>query len=300
MPGGNLSKQHPTFFRRLLPGLMLCLAASVSSAQQPNRPQTPVVNYTPAESGVSWESLRELNFGTPAAMIPYGTDLLQFGLLWLPVPERRPPAQIVFVHGDCWQSSFDVRHTHAMSTALAQAGYAVWALEYRRSGDADGGWPNTFEDIKGGIAHVHPAPDFVDIPVILIGHSSGGHLALLAGAEDPTLKGVIGLAAVTDLVKYSQGNNSCQAATAEFMGGDANSRSTQYQAANPAEKTPHANTVLLHGSADDVVPAEQASLTGARTVMVEGAGHYDWVHPGTEAFNVLLQTLEDMLAAPAS
>lgn len=287
-----------SFLRQLLPGLILCLAASASSAQQ-NPPQ-PVINYGPAESGVSWDDVRALNFGTPAAMIPYGSDLLQFGLLWLPVPERRPPAQIVFVHGGCWQNSFDVRHTYALSTALAQAGYAVWALEYRRTGDNEGGWPNTFDDIKGGIAHVHPAPEFPDIPVILMGHSAGGHLALLAGAGDPSLKGVIGLAAITDIIQYAEGDNSCQTATPAFMGGNYADRSEQYHAANPAEKTPHPYTVLLHGSADEIVPVEQAAMTGARTVMVEGAGHFDWVHPGTEAFDVLLQTLQDMLAAPAS
>jgi len=294
-----LSKQYPAFFRRLLPGLILCLATSVSSAQQPR--QTPRINYEPAESGVSWESLRGLNFGTPAAMIPYGTDLLQFGLLWLPVPERRPPAQIVFVHGDCWINDYDVRHTHPLSTALAQAGYAVWTLEYRRVGDNDGGWPNSYDDIKAGIAHIHPAPEFPDLPLILIGYSSGGQLALLAGAEDPSIKGVIGLAAVTDIIKFAEGDNACQAATAGFMNGTFENRSEQYHAANPAEKTPHANTVLLYGSEDDVVPAEQASLIkGARTVKVDGAGHVDWMHPGTEAFNVLLKTIEEMLASPAS
>lgn len=294
-------KRYPAISRRLLPGLILCLAAATSYAQPAQQaPQQPVINYAPTESGVSWEDVRRLNYGTPAAMIPYGSDLLQFGLLWLPVPERRPPAQIVFVHGGCWQNSFDVRHTYALSTALAQAGYAVWALEYRRTGDNEGGWPNSFDDIKGGIAHVHPAPEFPDIPVILMGHSAGGHLALLAGAEDPALKGVIGLAAITDIIKYAQGDNSCQTATPAFMGGSYDNRTEQYHAANPAEKTPHPNTVLLHGSVDDIVPVDQASMTGARTVMVEGAGHFDWVHPGTEAFNVLLQTLQDMLAAPAS
>ncbi|MBU2099333.1 MAG: alpha/beta fold hydrolase [Gammaproteobacteria bacterium] len=228
-------------------------------------------------------------------MIPYGNDLLQFGLLWLPVNERRPPAQIVFIHGGCWLDSYDVRHTYALSTALAQAGYAVWSLEYRRTGDNGGGWPWTFEDIKAGIAHVHPAPEFPDIPIIVMGHSAGGHLALLAGADDPTLKGVIGLAAITDLIEYGQGDNSCQTVVPAFMGGSYDNRRDDYHAANPAEKTPHPNTVLLHGSADDIVPVDQATIEGARTVMVEGAGHFDWVHPGTDAFRTLLTTLQEML-----
>lgn len=293
----NLSLRPPAaFLRRLTLGLLLGSAVSFSHAQPGEAEQAPaLINYAETTAGVSWEQLRRLNYGTPAAMIPYGSDLLQFGLLWLPVNERRPPAQIVFIHGGCWQDTYDVRHSYALSTALAQAGYAVWALEYRRTGDNGGGWPRTYDDIKAGIAHVHPAPEFADIPLIVIGHGSGGHLALLAGAEHPDVKGVIGLAAVTDIIGYAQGDHSCQTATTAFLGGTYDNRREQYHAANPAEKTPHANTVLLHGSADDIVEPSQATLSGARTVLLEEAGHYDWMHPGTEAFNTLMTTIEEML-----
>lgn len=285
-----------TLLGQLFSGLLLCFAASQPMAQNVQQGgQPPAVIYEPVESSVSYDTVTSLNYATPAAMIPYGNDLLQFGLLWLPVNERRPPAQIVFVHGGCWLDSYDIRHTYALSTALAQAGYAVWSLEYRRTGDNGGGWPRTFDDIKAGIAHIHPAPEFADIPVIVMGHSAGGHLALLAGAEDPALKGVVGLAAITDIIDYAQGDNSCQSVVPAFMGGSFDDRSAAYHAANPAEKTPHPNTVLLHGSADDIVPVAQATLDGARTIMVDGAGHFDWVHPGTEAFRTLLRTLGDML-----
>jgi len=54
---------------------------------------------------------------------------------------------------------------------------------------------------------------------VVVGHSAGGHLALLAGSELPELKAVVGLAAITDIVAYSEGQNSCQQATPQFMGG---------------------------------------------------------------------------------
>lgn len=290
----SVKRQYPCL--KLLSGLLLSAAVTHAAAQNVQQSgQAPAVTYAPADPAVSYEAVTSLNYSTPAAMIPYGNDLLQFGLLWLPVNERRPPAQIVFIHGGCWLDTYDVRHTYALSTALAQAGYAVWSLEYRRTGDNGGGWPWTFEDIKAGIAHVHPAPEFPDIPIIVMGHSAGGHLALLAGADDPTLKGVIGLAAITDLIEYGQGDNSCQTVVPAFMGGSYDNRRDDYHAANPAEKTPHPNTVLLHGSADEIVPVDQATIEGARTVMVEGAGHFDWVHPGTDAFRTLLTTLQEML-----
>ena len=279
----------PRFLSKSLALAGLLLASTALSAAEN------MIEYPPVAPVVPFSSVTALDYATPAAMIPYGSDLLQFGLLWLPPSERRPPAQIVLIHGGCWLNAYDVQHTYALSTALAQAGYAVWSLEYRRTGDNGGGWPWTFEDIKAGIAHVHPTENFSDMPTIVMGHSAGGHLALLAGALDPQLKGVIGLGAIADIIAYSQGEGSCQSAAQQFMGGTFENRPTDYHAANPAEKTPHPNTVLLHGSADEIVPVEQAALTGARTVIVDGAGHFDWTHPGTEAFQVLLQTLEDML-----
>ena len=105
----------------------------------------------------------------------------------------------------------------------------------------------------------------------------------------------MGLAAVTDIIEYAQGDNSCQIVVPAFMGGSFENRSDDYHAANPAEKTPHPNTVLLHGGSDEIVPVAQATMPGASTVMVEGAGHFDWIHPGTEAFRTLLSTLQEML-----
>ncbi|GIT21034.1 MAG: hypothetical protein CM1200mP40_07160 [Gammaproteobacteria bacterium] len=35
---------------------------------------------------------------------------------------------------------------------------------------------------------------------------------------------------------------------------------------------------------DAIVPIEQSRLTGARTELHEGVSHFDWIHPGSEAF----------------
>ena len=80
----------------------------------------------------------------------YAGQPQQYGELWLPEGIGPFPV-VVFVHGGCWLNAFDITHTHAASTALAQAGYAVWSLEYRRVGDPGGGWPGTFDDISLGV-----------------------------------------------------------------------------------------------------------------------------------------------------
>jgi acetyl esterase/lipase len=179
---------------------------------------------------------------------------------------------------------------------LAAAGYGVWSLEYRRSGDTGGGWPGSYDDVKQGIEYTSSLTNYpLDLEhVILMGHSAGGHLALLAATEYQNIDAVIGLAAITNIVDYSRGENSCQTATIDFMGGAYEAKPTAYEAANPISKTLHLNSILLHGNIDPIVPLEQAHATGATAVVVEGTGHFDWIHPGSEAYQVLLSTLENV------
>ena len=255
---------------------------------------------TEMKSNVGYHSVIELGFSSANKKLVYGDSDpdLQYGLLWLPdesaATDRAP--LVVLIHGGCWLNEFDIQHSFPMSTALAQAGYGVWSLEYRRTGDTGGGWPGSFEDIKQGLAYIPELNDFpLDLDrVVVIGHSAGGHLALLAGSGFQNADAVIGLAAITDIVEYSRGENSCQTATIDFMAGRYEEKPAEYDAANPANISLHDQTILLHGDADNIVPLEQARLPGAATRVIEGAGHFDWIHPGTRAYQVLLTTLEEL------
>jgi acetyl esterase/lipase len=225
--------------------------------------------------------------------LDYATGEFQYGLLWLPEDHPSPPL-LVFIHGGCWLNSFDVNHSFAASSALADAGIAVWSLEYRRTGDPGGGWPGTFEDITNAIASIDELKDFgVDTSRFAIaGHSAGGHLALLAGSRFREASAVIGLAAIADIDAYARGSNSCQTATPSFMNAEPDVAPELYAAANPAQQTLHANTHLLHGDLDTIVPHEQTQKMQARLTTVTGAGHFDWIHPATPAFSLLLELLK--------
>ena len=273
------------------PAVMLALAACSAGSAQAD----PV--YAAVDANVPYGAVASLPADPPAVRLAYGNDPLQFGELWLPATAE-PVSLVVFVHGGCWLNAYDVQHTYALSTALTQAGYAVWSLEYRRTGDPGGGWPGTFEDILAGLAFVDNLAEYgvTTDQYVLAGHSAGGHLALLAGARVSAARAVIGLAAITDIETYAAGNNSCQTATPQFMGGMPAQKPAEYQAANPVRHSRHANTILLHGSADAIVPIEQAQLPQASRVIAEEAGHFDWVHPGTPAFGTLLSTLQQVFA----
>ena len=268
--------------------------ASLVSAQPDN---TTEFSYPRVMGNVSFAQVQSLPVSAPVRQIAYGDDPFQFGELWLP-PVSGPQAAplVVFIHGGCWLNAFDIGHTHAFSTALTQHGYAVWSLEYRRTGDAGGGWPGSLQDIKAGLQAIGEFSDYpVDADrVVLAGHSAGGHLALLAGAEYASINAVIGLAAITDIVDYAAGDNSCQTATSQFMGSLPAEQPDDWRAANPAQQTLHPQTLLLTGDADVIVPMSQSQITGANTLIQSGAGHFDWMYPGTPAFHLFLQMIANV------
>jgi len=251
-------------------------------------------------NNVSYKSITELDYVEADQKLVYGDTNpgLQYGLLWLPkdlAPGTTPPL-IVLIHGGCWLNAYDIRHTLPLSSALAEAGYAVWSLEYRRTGDEGGAWPGSYDDIREGLEFTSRLETYpVDMSrMVIMGHSAGGHLALLAASENKNIDAVVGLAAISNIVEYSRGKNSCQTATIDFMGGEYGENQAAYDAANPVGKPVNDKTVLLQGDSDTIVPVEQSQLTGATAVVFEGAGHFDWVHPGSAAYQLLLSTLENL------
>jgi len=247
-------------------------------------------------NNVSFADVLRVPYRQPDTTISYGPDQFQFGQLWLPTtsPAR---ANLVLIHGGCWLNQFDIGYSHALSSALADAGYAVWSLEYRRTGDEGGAWPGTFEDIIAGINSLNDIDAIESENLAILGHSAGGHLALLAGARSELLTAepdlIVGLAAISDVVSYAAGSNTCQTATPLFMGGDVSGRAQEYFDANPSNHGLHENTVLLQGDIDEIVPLSQATLLGARTIISSGASHFDWTHPGTLAYRRLLELLDE-------
>ncbi len=277
------------------------LSAALPSAEQ--EPSTASFCYLPSDNNVEYASITALPVSTPSSQHRYGGSELQTAELWLPHTEHNPPPEsgypvVVFIHGGCWLNQFDIGHSHALSTALTHSGYAVWSLEYRRTGDPGGGWPNTFTDVLNGIDalfQLEGKPLDLD-RVVVSGHSAGGHLALLAGSERADrLRGVIGLAAIVDIAQYARGTNSCQTATPAFMGGTPDAQAETYRAANPIHRALHPATRLLHGDLDAIVPIEQTASLRNQTQIAKGAGHFDWIHPGTPAFKLLLRNLAELL-----
>jgi acetyl esterase/lipase len=128
---------------------------------------------------------------------------------------------VVVLHGGFWRAAFDRKHVGPMAAALAAEGYLVCVPEFRRVGQAGGGWPGTFDDVAAAVDRLPLlvaaiAPGACDPGrLLLLGHSAGAHLALWAAGRHllprdvpwradagsrPRIAGVAALAPVSDLV----------------------------------------------------------------------------------------------------
>lgn len=248
-------------------------------------------------NNVRYSSLLKLPKNQPNKIIQYGGDPLQFGELWIPSKTNPTNPMVVLIHGGCWLKDYDIKHTHAASTALTQAGYIVWSIEYRRTGNKGGGWPGSFDDIKSAIRKAKTLPQFKG-KIVLMGHSAGGHLAVLAGQyfnrlRDKSISKVIGLAPIVDVEQYAKGNNSCQKATPRFFGGSYDAYKTEYDNANPMKQGFHPSTVMIHGDQDKIVPIKQSKTSKQKLISVKGGGHFDMLHSKSYAWQQILFTLRN-------
>lgn len=236
-----------------------------------------------------------LEVQSPDSVIQYGAKAEQFGELWL--PDNTASALIILIHGGCWLNSFDVEHSRPLASALSGEGFAVWSIEYRRLGDTNGGIPGTFDDIDLATRHLEILKSH-QVPtdrVIVAGHSAGGHLALWLAATFPErFSAAVGLAAITDLASYAQGQSSCEQAALQLMGGLYVEAPENYKKYSPAELTPHPKTHLTQGQSDSIVPQSQAFALrlNEENVHLTTGGHFDIIHPGTQDFEMLKRVLE--------
>ncbi|WP_422758512.1 alpha/beta hydrolase [Paenarthrobacter sp. C1] len=171
----------------------------------------------------SFSNLSDLDLVTwlpntpPDVRIMYDANPLTFGDLRLPeasvTGERHP--LVVLIHGGAWESSYTSGYMEPLAELFALAGVATWNLEFRRVNNPGGGYPGSFRDVATGIDYVtRLAKDYpLDLErVVLLGHSSGGHMATWAAGrrnipqdselfvQGPLVPcGVVDLAGVVDL-----------------------------------------------------------------------------------------------------
>jgi len=274
----------------------------------------------PASAQVSWEQVAKLKPPPPGERVAYGVHPLAFGDLRLPKGDGPFPV-VVVIHGGCWRAQYDLAHIAPLAAALGEAGVATWSLEFRRIGDAGGGWPGTFEDVAQGLDHLRRLSREVPLDlerVVVIGHSAGGHLALwlaargqlpkespLHSADPLPVRGVVSLAGIADLRGYGGSPGYCNDSVELLLDGSARKRPERYAQTNPLELLPIGVPMrLVHGALDTVVRPEQSQRFAAaarargddaQLELLDTAGHFDLIAPFSAAWPRVRHTVLALL-----
>lgn len=197
---------------------------------------------------------------------------------------------VVLVHGGFWRHMWTRDSMDGLAVDLARRGFHTANVEYRRLGTG-GGWPVTVSDVTQAIEHFRTTADLASLAVV--GHSAGGHLALMAqaGATAPYLP--VSLGGVLDM-EHAVAEDVGNGAPLALMGG-----------ASPADASPivhaaAAETVVVHGTADDRVPVAQARRYAdvndqCEYLELEGVGHFEFLERSDPAWMQVVDILQRRL-----
>lgn len=269
----------------------------------------------PSESQVmTWPDLLERPQPAPDQLIAYGPGELQFSELWRPAGAGPHPT-VLMIHGGCWQTEIAERDIMSWIAAdLRGRGIAVWNVEYRGV-DRGGGYPETYRDVLAAAESLRSNAARLGLiadPVVAVGHSAGGHLALwlaaaaalpedhpLRPASSIDIKLVLSQGGIPDLVGASgRPDHPCGAdAPRAMLGGEENTTVTSAFAMTPGS----AELIMLHGADDAISPPSYGeefagSMAGkGRRVTVEvipGEGHVELIAPGTRSWARQVEIIE--------
>lgn len=222
----------------------------------------------------------------------YGTDTDQVVDIFHPPPSTPPlPGVVALLHGGFWRPAYDRRHLRRAARALADEGWIVANIEYRRlPGDPD----TTVADATRGV-------EFVRVefggPLVLVGHSAGGHLALTAAVRSlGAVDGVLAVAAASDLIEAERLQLGGGAVTA-FLGGPAADRADLDPGRQPVPDVP---IRLVHGAADTTVPPSLSRDYAARDeriglTVVDDTDHVAPMDPDSDAWPATLGAIQEVL-----
>lgn len=207
----------------------------------------------------AWNPLREIDIpvdlgGLPAHMHAY-------------LPRLATPAPIIFsIYGGSWRHGGPGNDAR-LNRALATQGYAVFALDYRHAPQYR--FPAALNDVKSQIRFVEQSAAKYNVDptrVAIIGHSSGGELALLSAYQPGSqVRAVVSYSGAIDLEKAylfppPPDPVDVRAILRDYLGGPPAAARAAYRAASPLNSVRKdlPATLLIYGARDHVVDFRSA------------------------------------------
>lgn len=248
-------------------------------------------------SGYRW-ALRHLAYRTHATFstVSYGPFPDQVGDLRKLSPSSRSLA--VLVHGGLWRDEWTRDTMDGLAVALAEVGYATWNLEYRRIGSG-GGWPESFDDVATALSNAEDVTGIGASQTFVVGHSAGGTMALWSTGRAARLHVVVGLAAITDLVRAER-DGLGDSAIPQMVG----RRQPKPSDYSPFHRLPNGTPLLLaSGTHDGLVPLDYgrefvaaAGEAGDEVEHLElDCGHLALIEPGDEPWQAVMSRLRSRI-----
>jgi acetyl esterase/lipase len=216
-----------------------------------------------------------------------------------------------------------------LSAALVHGGIATWNVEYRRVGNAGGGWPGTYQDLaKAADLLRELAPDRLDITkVVAVGHSSGGQLALWLAARSKLPKdsplyidsslpliGAVDIDGPPDLAAFKAFDQEvCDGPVIQrFLGGSPEQFPSRYREGSATGLLPiGVRQEILYSTKMEFISSHEQdwaelfksyaalAATAGDSVHVsalQNAGHFDGINPHSAPGKIVLSLVESVLS----
>jgi alpha-L-fucosidase 2 len=204
-------------------------------------------------------------------------------------PGKGPHAAAILVHGGGWIRGDRAWNVEPLFTPLSQAGIAWFSISYRLATDIVN-LGVAVEDVRQAIRYVHENAARYNIDpnrIALVGESAGAHLSSLAALAEPkSVAAVVSLYSPNDLELLARTSPAvpAQIRAAVEGSGFAELLLAHLRSLSPIQHvTRNAPPFLLmHGTADSVVPFEQSvrmqqrmRAAGAECdlIPIDGGGH---------------------------
>lgn len=213
---------------------------------------------------------------------------------------------VMLIHGGFWKEKFTLELMKPIAEDLAEAGIASWNIEFKRWNPVEKGiWVDTVSDVMRAWGQLALLPGIDMTRSMVMGHSAGGHLALLLASKAETKPWLtIAQSPVCDLFSADSERLSDEGdAVRNWIGSDPIQDSKTWTSINPLDNPPKTPVLLAHGKEDADVPISQSEtyyrVMNAKKCDIQklwlNGDHYSIIDVASDDWLVILNAIQDWL-----